>query len=150
MVCPSLHVSTGRPPCHSQALPKQPVIAVLLGVSPPLPALPSTQERQGIPHRETAWGLKGPRPERAPGTGGPPQVGETRWLVGRHPPLSCRLGRSRRVLQVLLAHVPPQGCSQPRGPWQHHTHSPTPLTAGLAPSAVTPSPLAACPGLELF
>lgn len=106
--------------------PEQPVIAVLLGVSPPLPALPSTQERQGHPSQGDRMGLKGPRPERASGTGGPPQVGEARWLVGQHPTLSCRLGRSRRVLQVLLARAPPQGRSQPRGPRQPHTHLPNP------------------------
>lgn len=122
-------MATGRPPYHSQALvPKDPsslwsLSCWVFHLSQPCPAL---RRGRSIPHREIGWGLKGPRPERASGTGGPPQVGETRWLVGRHPPLSCRLGRSRRVLQVLLAHVPPQGCSQPQGPRQHHTHSPNP------------------------
>lgn len=68
-------------------------------------------------------GAQGPQARGSIRDWGPPQVGETR----RHPPLSCRLGRSRRVLQVLLAACP-QGRSQPRGPRQHHTHPPPTLS----------------------
>lgn len=124
-----------------------------VGCSPPLPALPSTQERQGHPSQGDRMGLKGPRPERASGTGGPPQVGEARWLVGQHPTLSCRLGRSRRVLQVLLACAPPQGRSQPQAPRASAAPYPLPQPhsqLGWHPPRSHPSPLAACPGLELF
>lgn len=90
-------------------------------------------------------GAQGPQARESIRDWGPPQVGETR----QHPPLSCRLGRSRRVLQVLLARVPPKVAPSPKGAGSTIPSPPTPLSAGLAPSR-SPSPLAACPGLELF
>lgn len=123
--------------------------AVLLGVSP-LPVLPSAQERQEHASQGDKTEAQGPWPERASGTGGPPQAGETRRLVGWHPPLACRLGSSRGASRpccpVCLPKVAPS-------PWASLAPPPLPQPphrARLAPSAAHPSPPAARPGLEFF
>lgn len=113
--------------------------AVLLGVSP-LPVLPSAQERQEHTSQGDRMEAQGPWPERASGTGGLPQAGETRWLVGWHPPLSRKLGSSRGTLQALLSRVPPQGGSQPLGLTSATTIPPAPTQGPTGTLRGTPLP----------
>lgn len=133
VVCPSLHVSMAGPriiPRLCPQGPRKPVIAVLWVfhvLSQPCPAL----RRGRDPSQETGWGLQARESTR---DWGPRRVSETR----RHPPLSCRLGRSRRVLQVLPPAMRlPKVAPSPEGPGSTIPTPPTPLSAGLAPSAVT-------------
>lgn len=108
--------------------PKQPVMAVLLGKCPT--SCPSFAQRSGEAGAPlTVRQVGGPRvPEgrEQQGLGGPPWAGETRWLVGQHPPVSCRLGRRGRVPQVLLA----LAC--------HPKVAPSPV--GVSSSTPTPQP----------
>lgn len=120
--------------------PKQPVMAVLLDKCPTSLSFAQRSGEAGAPLTGRQVGdPRVPEGREQQGLGGPPWAGETRWLVGQHPPVSCRLGRRGRVTPGPPGpSVPPQGGSQPSGRQQLHPHSLAPHTDGLTPSVVTP------------